>query len=96
MPQDQSQGPICQSCAMPLSQPEDFGTASGGLRISDYCRYCFADGAFTNPGITLPQMVDLCRGILVQRGMPQTQAQALMRDTLPRLKRWRSGVSVVV
>jgi hypothetical protein len=75
---------------MPLEKPEDFGTSREGFRINDYCHYCFADGAFTNPDISLPSMLDLCVGALVKKGMPQAQARALMSDVLPRLGRWRS------
>jgi hypothetical protein len=91
----ETKGPFCQSCAMPLQQPEDFGTAAGGARIDDYCRYCFVDGAFTNPDMSLPAMIELCTGILVQRGMQEGEARVLMRDTLPTLARWRaSGMAV--
>ena len=48
---EQPKGPFCQSCAMPLEHPEDFGTAKGGAHVTDYCRYCYVDGAFTNPTI---------------------------------------------
>lgn len=96
MQTQQSMGPFCQSCGMPLQHPEDFGTAKGGVRINDYCHFCFSDGAFTNPVITLPAMMELCTGILVQRGMPHVQARALMRDTLPKLKRWQAGVPTAV
>lgn len=93
---EQPKGPFCQSCGMPLEHPEDFGTAKGGARITDYCRYCYLDGAFTTPQITLPEMIDLCTGILVERGMPRTQAQEMMRETLPRLKRWAGALTTAV
>ena len=28
---------FCQSCAMPLENPEDFGTESCGAKSADYC-----------------------------------------------------------
>jgi hypothetical protein len=75
---------------MPLEKPEDFGTAADGLRINDYCRYCYQNGAFTDPNISLPGMIDRCVGIMAQKGiMPEAQARALMSETLPKLKRWR-------
>jgi hypothetical protein len=95
MVMQQANGPFCQSCGMPLQQPEDFGTAAGGARVTEYCRYCYLDGAFTNPHITLPAMIDLCTGILVQRGMPEGQARAMMRESLPKLKRWAGGVATL-
>jgi len=92
---EQPKGPFCQSCGMPLEHPEDFGTAKGGARVTDYCRYCYVDGAFTNPTMTLPEMVDFCTGILVERGMPRTQAHAMMRESLPKLKRWAGSTATV-
>lgn len=85
------QGPFCQSCGMPLEKPDDFGTAADGLRINDYCRYCYQDGAFTDPNISTQGMIDRCVGIMVQQGiMPEAQARAVMSKTLPKLKRWRT------
>lgn len=84
-------GPFCQSCGMPMEKPEDFGTGAQGFRINDYCRYCFQDGAFTEPSITMRQMIDKCVGIMAERGiMPESQAGALMNDAIPNLKRWRA------
>ena len=86
-------GPFCQSCGMPLSKPEDFGTMAQGFRQNDYCVHCYKDGSFTQPNITLQQMIALCTGYIVQSGdMSETEARALMERTLPHLKRW-SGAS---
>ncbi len=56
----QQMGPFCQSCGMPLEKPDDFGTGSHGFRINDYCHYCFQGGAFTEPKITMKEMIDKC------------------------------------
>jgi len=47
MPPQEPRGPFCQSCSMPLGTPEDFGTDKAGYRVNDFCRHCFANGAFT-------------------------------------------------
>lgn len=91
MPAQEPRGPFCQSCAMPLEKPEHFGTDQAGYRVNDFCRHCFADGAFTEPGISLEAMLEKCVRVMDQQGiMPAPQARALMADTLPRLKRWRA------
>lgn len=36
--------PICQSCGMPLTSPEQFGKNADGTANSDYCVYCCPDG----------------------------------------------------
>lgn len=32
--------PICQSCGMPLTSPEQFGKNADGTANGDYCVYC--------------------------------------------------------
>jgi hypothetical protein len=91
MPAQELEGPFCQSCAMPLERPEDFGTDKAGVRVNDYCRYCFAGGAFTAPGISMETMLEKCVGEMARQGvMPEPQARALMSEVLPRLGRWRA------
>lgn len=95
MPAPDPQGPFCQSCAMPLAKPEDFGTDHYGHRVNDYCRYCFSDGAFTDPGISMQTMLEKCVAAMVQHGvMPADEARSLMAGTLPHLRRWRHPVGV--
>ena len=36
----QQLSPFCQSCAMPLSKPDDFGPEANGFWQNDYCSYC--------------------------------------------------------
>jgi len=84
-------GPFCQSCGMPLERADDFGTAADGFRVNDYCRHCFQNGAFTQPGIGMQGMIDRCVAIMAQQGlMPEAQARALMNEFIPTLKRWRT------
>lgn len=90
MQSQQPKGPLCQSCGMLLEKPEDFGTAAGGSRANDYCRFCFLDGAFKEPEISMQAMIDRCVAIMAQQGvMPEDQAKALMTDVIPGLKRWQ-------
>lgn len=87
-------GPFCQSCSMPLVTPEDFGLDRNGYRVNDYCRHCYDDGEFTEPDITLEQMIDRCVGIMSVRGiMPETEARVLLTDVMPGLRRWRTAAA---
>ena len=82
-------GPFCQSCSMPMLKPEDFGTDEKGLRINDYCHFCYKDGKFTNPDITLEQMIDLSVGCMVKyTNMTEDKARELSSNCIPALKRW--------
>lgn len=90
MAPQEPKGPFCQSCAMPLGKPEDFGTDQIGYRVNAFCRHCYADGAFTEPAISMQEMLDKCVSVMAEHGiMPAAQARALMADVLPRLERWR-------
>jgi hypothetical protein len=97
MTTNQLLGPFCQSCALPLDKPEDFGTDAVGYRVNDYCHYCYANGAFTDPAITIDRMTDICVDAMVRRSiMPESKARALMLEVLPKLKRWRIGARAVL
>ena len=48
---------FCQSCAMPMSKKEDFGTEADGSLSQEYCVYCYQKGKFTNPNITMEEML---------------------------------------
>lgn len=84
-------GPFCQSCAMPLAAPEDFGSDARGHRVTDYCRQCFRRGAFTEPWMSMQGMIDRTVAIMVQQGMPQAQAMSVMIEVMPKLKRWQEA-----
>jgi hypothetical protein len=81
---------FCQSCGMPLHQdPRHGGTHSNGSRSGDYCSYCYANGAFTDPGFTVREMQAFCFEKLKEQGVSQPIAWLLTRH-VPRLKRWRN------
>jgi hypothetical protein len=89
MGEKEPKGLFCQSCGMPLEKPEDFGTGPHGFRINDYCHFCFQNGDFTEPNITMQQIIDKCVGIMAQQEiMPESNAKALMTEVIPKLKRW--------
>jgi hypothetical protein len=82
-------GPFCQSCGIPLETPDQFGTDAEGMRINDYCVYCFRDGAFTEPNISREQMIAKVADLLARiEEMPEAQAQKKAESTIPNLKRW--------
>ena len=85
-----SQGPVCQSCAMPMDKTELSGTNKDGKRSNEYCTYCFQNGKFTAPEMTMQEMIDKCVGIMVQKNiMAEADARRLMAGTIPNLKRWK-------
>ena len=46
------------------AKPEDFGTNSNGNQNQEYCRYCYQNGNFTDPDITVEQMIEKCVDIM--------------------------------
>jgi len=79
---------FCQSCAMPLEKPDDFGSNADGSRNDDYCRYCFQEGKFTEPDLNAKQMIENIERIMKGMKIPgeiieQTKA------IIPSLKRWK-------
>lgn len=90
METSQPQGPFCQSCGMPLYNENDFGTNADGSKSNEYCHYCFKDGQFTDPSITVDQMIEKVSGMMAQmQGMPEDQARETAQNFIPQLKRWK-------
>ena len=81
--------PICQSCSMPMTE-DLYGTNADGTANKEYCKYCYADGEFTTPDITMDSMIAICVPHMVAQGMKAEDARDLLEKTLPHLKRWQS------
>jgi hypothetical protein len=83
------QGPICQSCGMPLAKDTDFGTNADSSKSQEYCFHCFKDGKFLDEGITLQEKIEKNIKFGVQMGMTEEMARHMCENILPKLKRWR-------
>jgi len=79
---------ICQSCAMPMENEEDFGTEDDGGRNQEYCKYCFQEGGFTNPGISVEEMTERLIELAEKMGRTKEETKKMAEETLPKLKRW--------
>ena len=80
--------PICQSCAMPMTD-DLFGTNADGTPNHEYCKYCYANGEFTHPDMTMDDMIKTCVPFMVEQGMTEEVAHDLLKESLPKLKRWQ-------
>ena len=73
---------------MPLTSFELLGTEKDGSPKKLYCKYCYRNGQFTRPQITLEEMK-----MLVKTKMEEAQIDAdtinMVVTCLPNLKRWR-------
>lgn len=81
----------CQSCGMPLIEEALLGTEKGGHKSQEYCAYCYEEGKFTQPQLTVEGMIDICVPHLKEDGMPENEARSMLTSFLPSLKRWRKG-----
>ncbi|WP_094603973.1 hypothetical protein SPSIL_043980 [Sporomusa silvacetica DSM 10669] len=80
---------FCQSCGMPLSgQEELLGTTASGSKTEEYCIYCYENGQFKQPDLTLEGMIEVCLPHMKENGMTEAAARRLLREHLPNLKRW--------
>jgi hypothetical protein len=86
---DQKYHDICQSCAMPMKKVGDYGTNQDGSQNYEYCTHCYQHGAFTQPDISMDEMIKGCVGIMVQYGMNEQDAKAQIEPVIPTLKRWK-------
>lgn len=80
---------FCQSCCMPIDDISLRGSEKDGSTSEEYCKYCYADGAFAQD-CTLQEMIDFCVPLMAndESGMDEAEARTLLNQTLPGLKRW--------
>lgn len=90
-----AEAPMCQSCAMPMARPEDFGTEADGSASKDYCTHCYQNGEFTNPDATMEGMVEFLApnwGEWMEKpDMTLDEAKVEVRELLSGLKRWKEA-----
>jgi len=82
---------ICQSCASPLSKPEDYGTEANGSKSNDYCSACYDNGSlYGGEGMIMDEMIAICVPYAVKAGKYKhdDEARTAMQELFPNLKRW--------
>jgi len=83
------EGPFCQSCGMPLSRDvQGGGTEADGRKSTEYCSHCYRAGVFTQPQLTLQQMMDNVRGRLQQMSLPVPAIDGMVSG-IAQLRRWK-------
>jgi hypothetical protein len=84
-------GPFCQSCGMPLSRDvRGGGTNADGSPSTEYCSHCYQEGRFTEPSISVEQMMTKVEGKLRGMHIPGFLARRLTRN-IPTLDRWQQA-----
>lgn len=79
---------VCQSCGMPMTADEHYGTNADGSKNTEYCCYCYKDGAFT-ASCTVEEMVEICLNACPEMYTDREKSRKMMLEFFPTLKRWR-------
>ena len=83
---------FCQSCSMPLGDPALLGSEKDGSSSHEYCKYCYQDGEFVNPNMSLNEMTSLVIDQMEKRNIDSKVIDMAVRS-LPRLKRWSTRIA---
>ena len=84
---------MCESCGMPMGETNDmYGIELNGNKSADYCKFCYDNGAFTNPNITLDEQIKAVAAIMVKDfGFGEEDAIQQCKAGIPTLKRWKTA-----
>lgn len=86
---------FCQSCSMPIDNIEMRGTEKNGSRSEEYCKYCYDNGAFVNPHMTMEEMKVIVKTQLDKMPGGSDFIEKAV-NILPELKRWKDKVTANV
>ncbi|MCL2592361.1 MAG: zinc ribbon domain-containing protein [Defluviitaleaceae bacterium] len=85
---------MCESCGAPMGEFDEMygpGTEADGSKSEDYCKQCYDNGVFTNPNITLEEMIETVAAVMVNDfGFSPEDAKEQCNAGLPTLKRWKT------
>lgn len=77
---------ICQCCGMPL-EDELLGRNKDGTLNEEYCKWCYADGAFTYA--KMDDLLEVCVSHMASEQFPAEAAREYMKNLLPTLGYWK-------
>jgi Putative zinc ribbon domain len=79
---------FCQSCSMPLDNAGMHGTEKDGSPSNEYCQYCYQNGGFTSPEMTMGEMTTIVKSEMAKQHMSVDLIEKAV-NVLPNLKRWK-------
>jgi len=75
---------------MPLSHdPVGGGTETDGRMSTEYCSYCYKDGGFAEPNLTIGEMVKRVEDQFRDMNVSASAADSAS-NKIPKLKRWNT------
>ena len=72
---------------MPLDHEEACGSEANGSKSHLYCRYCYQEGRFTHPDMSLDKMKAHIRNFMQKKNMDEMMIARTIRN-LHTLGRW--------
>jgi transcriptional regulator with XRE-family HTH domain len=81
---------VCQCCTYPLNNLDELGTNADGTWNTDYCIYCYKDGDWVDPNLTIQGVVDYTIPFTISPSMFVDEARAKLEEWIPTLKRWQA------
>jgi hypothetical protein len=80
---------LCQSCGIPLDNEAIKGTKANGLKSEEFCKFCYDEGVFTNPNMTLSEMQENVETLMKKLKLSEQAIQEAV-SILPILNRWKA------
>jgi hypothetical protein len=81
---------LCQSCGIPLDNEAIKGVEINGLKSEEFCKFCYHQGAFTNPNLKLSEMQENVETLMKKLDLPDDAIQQTI-NILPNLNRWKAN-----
>jgi hypothetical protein len=89
----------CGSCGMPLGEfmadgnkLYNYGFEKDGSRNPEYCIFCYSDGGFKEPFITMQKIMERSvENMIYELHIPSEKAVETAQRIIPHLKRWKKG-----
>lgn len=77
---------ICQSCGMPITSEDQFGTNKDKSINADFCKYCYVDGEFVDK-VSMEEYIEMCAKFGAQAGMTNARNANLLSKPFPNFKK---------
>ena len=79
---------FCQCCTYPLKNPGELGTNKDGTWNTDYCIYCYKDGEWVDPNLTIQGVIEYTIPHMVTPAVTADEVRKQLEEWVPTLKRW--------
>jgi hypothetical protein len=79
---------LCQSCSLPMGIDHVKGSEKDGSKSTNYCMYCYENGAFKEPSMTLGQMISIVETQMEEMNLPLKLIETSI-NKIPKLGRWK-------